>query len=83
MLASGPLFRVAPLKAARVGVLVTGSEVFQGLIEDRFAPIVREKVERLGSAVVAEAIVPDDSELIAKSVGKLLSAGADLIITTA
>ena len=83
VLASGPLFRVAPLKAARVGVLVTGSEVFQGLIEDRFAPIVREKVERLGSAVVAEAIVPDDSELIAKSVGKLLSAGADLIITTA
>jgi len=83
VLASGPLFRVLPLKAAQVGVLVTGSEVFQGLIEDRFAPIIREKVERLGSSVVAEAIVPDDSAQIAEAVAGLLAQGADLIITTA
>ena len=83
VLAAGPLFRVAPLLPAKVGVLVTGTEVFQGLIEDRFAPIVREKVERLGSTVVAEAIVPDDTDKIAEAVGKLLAQGADLIITTA
>jgi len=83
VLAAGPLFRVLPLKAAKVGVLVTGSEVFQGLIEDKFAPIIREKVERLGSEVVAEAVVPDDTEQIAAAVAGLLAQGADLIITTA
>jgi len=83
VLAGGPLFRVIPLKPAKVGVLVTGSEVFQGLIEDKFAPIIREKVERLGSSVVAEAIVPDDAGRIAEAVSGLLSQGADLIITTA
>jgi formylmethanofuran dehydrogenase subunit E len=83
VLASGPLFRVLPLRSAQVGVLVTGSEVFQGLIEDKFAPIIREKVERLGSSVVAEAIVPDDAGRIAEAVAGLLAQGADLIITTA
>jgi len=83
VLAAGPLFRVLPLGAAQVGVLVTGSEVFQGLIEDKFAPIIREKVERLGSSVVAEAIVPDDAAQIAQAVAGLLAQGADLIITTA
>ncbi|MBU1229218.1 MAG: trehalose-binding protein [Proteobacteria bacterium] len=83
VLAGGPLFRVAPLQTMRVGVLVTGTEVFQGLIEDRFAPVIREKVERLGSSVVAEAIVPDDAGRIAAAVGDLLAAGADLVITTA
>ncbi|MDP3426684.1 MAG: molybdopterin-binding protein, partial [Humidesulfovibrio sp.] len=83
VLAAGPLFRVLPLRPAQVGVLVTGSEVFQGLIEDKFAPIIREKVERLGSSVVAEAVVPDDADKIAEAVAGLLAQGADLIITTA
>ena len=83
LLSAGPLFTIAPLKAARVGVLVTGTEVFQGLIEDKFAPVIREKVERLGSQVVAVDIVPDDAGQIARSVGKLLAAGANLIVTTA
>ncbi|MDR3641502.1 MAG: FmdE family protein [Humidesulfovibrio sp.] len=83
VLAAGPLFSIAPIKPARVGILVTGSEVFQGLIEDKFAPVIREKVERLGSTVVAVDIVPDDAERIAQSVGKMLTAGAELIVTTA
>jgi formylmethanofuran dehydrogenase subunit E len=56
-------------------VLVTGTEVFKGLVEDRFAPFIREKVERLGSQVVAVDMVPDDADMIARSVGKLLTAG--------
>ena len=83
VLSAGPLFRIAPIKALRVGVLVTGTEVFQGLIKDKFAPVIREKVECLGSRVIAVDIVPDDASLIAQSVGKMLTAGADLIVTTA
>ena len=83
VLAAGPLFRVVPIVPARVGVLVTGTEIFQGLIEDKFAPVVRDKVERLGSSIVAVDIVPDDAAQIAASVAKMLSAGATLIVTTA
>lgn len=83
VLAAGPLFSIAAVKPARVGILVTGTEVFQGLIEDKFAPVIRDKVERLGSRVVAVDVVPDDAKAIAQSVAKLLSAGAELIVTTA
>lgn len=63
-----PLLSVLPLRQARVGVLVTGTEVFQGLIEDRFAPIIRAKAEALGSAVIGEEFAPDDRRAIAEGV---------------
>jgi formylmethanofuran dehydrogenase subunit E len=78
-----PLLAIKPLRQAKVGVLVTGTEVFQGLIEDRFAPLIRAKAEALGSTIVGEEFAPDDRQAIAQSVGKLLGLGADLIVTTA
>lgn len=83
VLAPGPLFRVLALRRARVGILVTGSEVFQGLIQDGFIPIVRHKVERFECQVVETIIVPDEKEAIAQGVARILKAGADLIVTTA
>ena len=82
-LGDGPLISILPLRQARVGVLVTGTEVFQGLIEDRFAPIIRSKVEALGSSVIGEEFAPDDRNAIADGAKKLLDLGADLIVTTA
>lgn len=82
-LGDGPIMSIAPLRQAKVGVLVTGTEVFQGLIEDRFAPIIRAKAEALGSTVVGEVFAPDDREAIADGVKQLLALGADLIVTTA
>lgn len=83
VLSDGPLVSVLPMRKARVGILVTGTEVFQGLIKDRFIPIISDKVERLGSQVVKSLIVPDDRDAIRNGVKELLDAGADLLVTTA
>jgi formylmethanofuran dehydrogenase subunit E len=83
VLAEGPLFVVRPMRKPRTGVLVTGTEVYSGLIEDKFEPVVRGKVEALGGSVVAAVTVPDDRAAVAEGVAKLLAAGADLIVTTA
>jgi len=83
VLRDSSLFRVLPLRQARVGILVTGSEVFQGLVEDRFIPIISAKVEKFGCQVVKSLIAPDDREAIRSGVHDLLDAGADLLITTA
>lgn len=83
VLAAGPLFRVMPLRKARTAVLITGTEVFRGWIQDRFQPIIRRKVEALGSDVIDVRIVPDDRARIRAAVQAQLAAGADLIITTA
>ncbi|HYR03407.1 MAG TPA: FmdE family protein, partial [Syntrophobacteria bacterium] len=83
ILGGGPIFRVLPMRRARVGILVTGTEVFQGLIKDQFAPIIEAKVRKYGCEVVRALIVLDDRSAIRGGVGELLDAGADLLVTTA
>jgi formylmethanofuran dehydrogenase subunit E len=83
MLQEGPLFDILPLRKAKVGILVTGTEVFRGLVQDRFIPIIRAKSEKYGCCVVHAEIVPDEKEAIVAGVGRILNAGADLLVTTA
>ncbi len=81
--AETPIFTVLPLRQAKVGVLITGDEVFSGKIEDRFEEIIRKKVTALGSEVRQAIIVPDNREQIRDNARTLLDAGCDIIITTA
>ena len=83
VLSGGPLFSVRPLRRARVGILVTGTEVFEKKIVDGFAPIIRHKVERLECRVVWQKIVPDLREAIAEAVAEARDARVDLLVTTA
>ena len=83
VLEDGPLFKVVPMRKAKIGILVTGTEVFQGLIEDRFAPIITQKAQQHHCEVVKTLFAPDDADLIVRGVRDLLDAGADFIVTTA
>ena len=71
------------MRKAKIGILVTGTEVFQGLIEDRFAPIITQKAQQHHCEVVKTLFAPDDADLIVRGVRDLLDAGADFIVTTA
>lgn len=77
---NGAVLEVRPLKSARVGLVITGNEVYHGLISDRFAPILTEKVKALGSEVVALEFAPDDSEVIAQVIRGHLEKGCDLLL---
>jgi formylmethanofuran dehydrogenase subunit E len=83
VLADGPLFRVVAMRPAWVGILVTGSEIFQGLVEDKFIPIIKTKVEQFPCEVVQSLIVPDERRAIRDGIRELITAGADLLVTTA
>jgi molybdenum cofactor synthesis domain-containing protein len=76
----GGIVAVQPLRKAKVGIVITGNEVFSGLIEDRFAPILTEKVTDLGSQVCGIEFTPDDAELIQQAIAKHLNNGCDLIL---
>jgi len=82
-LGDGPVLSIHPLRKAKVGILVTGTEVFQGLIEDKFVPIISSKIIKLGSEVLKSDIVPDEREAITTAANAMLDAGCDMIITTA
>ena len=77
---NGAVLAVKNLRQARVGLVITGSEVFHGLIEDRFAPVLSKKVTALGSKVEGIMFAPDDEELISKAIRSHLDKGCDLIL---
>ena len=80
---AGGLISVVKIRQASAGIIITGNEVFQGLIEDKFEPIIKGKLKVLGSHVKMSEIVPDDSERIADAIDRMIHGGCDLIVTTA
>lgn len=76
----GRVVEVIPLPEKKVGVVITGSEVFKGRIEDRFGEVIQKKVEALGSRVLPKLLAPDDVELIAQAIARLKDQGAEIIL---
>ncbi len=77
-----PVIQVKPFRSMQVGAIVTGSEVYEGLVEDGFDQHVGAKITALGSQVFRKVLVPDDTTMIATAANELIAAGCNLIITT-
>lgn len=80
--AENGVLQVLPLKQANVGVMITGSEVYHGRIEDKFELIIRKKVTDLGGRVIDVVFLPDDDALIADAAVNFVEQGADVLVTT-
>jgi len=76
----GNVIKVTPFKAKKVGVVITGNEVFKGRIKDKFGDTIRSKVEPLGSVINHQIIVPDDEELVARAVLEMRDKGSEVIV---
>jgi len=79
---NGPVFKVDEFKKAKARLIITGSEVYKGLIQDKFEPIVRKKMLSYGSELVESIILPDDRDMISKTLRGYLAKDTDIIITT-
>lgn len=81
-LGQGPIFSVKAYVRRRAGLIITGSEVYEGLVEDRFEAVVRRKLDGYGASLAETVILPDDADLIAAHVRRFMARGTDLIVTT-
>lgn len=79
---NGPIFEVKPYKPYKAGIIVTGSEVFKGRIEDKFGPVVERKLKSYGTDIIFKTIVPDELDTIKEAVLEAKDKGADLIVVT-
>lgn len=77
-----PIIQVKEIKKPKVGVVITGNEVYHGRIKDAFAPVISKKIEEIEGELVGVYYAPDDKPFIADRLRELLNAGADLLITT-
>ncbi|OIQ50903.1 putative competence-damage inducible protein [Pseudodesulfovibrio hydrargyri] len=79
---TGPLLRVRPFLPLRVGMVVTGSEVYHGRIKDTFSPVLEKKVAAYGGRIVKKALAPDDTDALRHRVADVLREEIDLLVLT-
>ncbi len=79
---AAPIFSVKAYHRKNIRLVITGNEVYEGLIEDRFENIVRSKLQALGASLLETVILPDDPERIADAIRNMAAADTDMIITT-
>lgn len=77
-----PIVQVKEIRKPKVGVVITGNEVYHGRIKDAFAPVITKKIEEINGELVGVYYAPDDKAFIVDRLRELLKAGADLLITT-
>lgn len=79
---NAPLIQVRPLKKCKVGVIITGSEIYKGRIEDKFGPVIHTKFSSYGSTILGQKLVSDSQELTVNAINEFVEQGADFIVLT-
>ncbi len=79
---NAPVIEVKPFRPFKVGLVITGSEVYQGRIEDKFGPVVKAKFSDLGSRVIREVLVSDSVSLTSKAIQDVIEEGAEMVAVT-
>lgn len=79
---SNPILEVRPLKNYKVGIVTTGSEVYNGRIKDKFGPVLRSKIEGWGSTFLGQSFASDDIPLIQNCIKEHLNQGAEMILVS-
>lgn len=71
---------VKELKPMKVGLVITGTEVFEGRIKDGFAPVMKEKIRHYGCNLLDLQYCPDDLTVIEKAIADMADMGADVVL---
>ena len=78
----GSPFEVKPYRKLKFGIITTGNEIYKGRIEDRFGPVIREKMAYYDAQDLGQKICPDDMEKMERFIWDFVEQGADLILLT-
>lgn len=76
------LLDLRPYQKKKIGVIITGSEVYSGRIQDKFEPVVRRKMEQYPSEILGVTICDDDLDMIVNAAKTFLEQGANFLIFT-
>jgi molybdenum cofactor synthesis domain-containing protein len=77
-----PLLELLPYVKKTAAIITTGGEVAKGLIEDKFTPVVEQKLAQSGISVIFKTLVSDEKSEIVRQIAKARAGGAEIIICT-
>ncbi|MDO4547618.1 MAG: molybdopterin-binding protein [Clostridia bacterium] len=76
------LIEILPYRERKIGVIITGSEIYNNRIKDKFEPVVREKMKKYPAQISSVAICDDDLDMICSAARRHLNDGCDFLIFT-
>ena len=74
------LFDLLPYQELKVGIIITGSEIYSGRIKDKFEPVARKKLEQYPAEILGVTICDDELDMLVGAAKAFLEQGADLLI---
>ncbi|MDO4748398.1 MAG: molybdopterin-binding protein [Eubacteriales bacterium] len=77
-----PILKVVPFKLKTAGIITTGSEVYSGKIEDKFTPVIIDKLKDYHIEVVEHITTDDNIDNIIDAIATVKSKGVELILCT-
>lgn len=77
-----PLMQVLAYRLRSCAIITTGSEVFSGRIEDRFTPVLVQKLSAYGISVTKHTVVDDEIGHIEAAIREAKKERPDLILCT-
>lgn len=79
---NGAILEVKELKNFKAGVVVTGTEVYEGRIKDKFGIVLENKIKSFGSTMIGMEYSKDDEMMIQEKIELLIKQGAEIILTS-
>ena len=77
-----PVFALLPFQKKKAAIVTTGSEVYHGRIQDKFTPVVRQKLEEYGVEVLGNTICNDEPDMVTEAVNDWIKKGAQMVVCT-
>ena len=78
----GGIFSVKKLSKPDTGLIITGNEVYSGKIKDKFAPLIRKKLNFFDCQLKETIFLPDDKHKITQEIKGFIEKGYGLILVT-
>ena len=77
-----PIMKVEPYKKFKVGLVVTGSEIYRERIKDTFTPVIESKLKTFGLEINERRLSDDTKEMTHAKIMKLVELGMEMILCT-
>ena len=80
VIGSDHLLKVLPFARKKYAIVTAGSEVYKGLIDDKFGPVIKDKMNEFHNEFMGQKIVDDNPEMITKSILEFIDNGAEMVL---
>lgn len=74
------VIKLIPFNKSKIGLVVTGSEVYNGRIEDKFGPTIVDKCNEYDVEIIGKKVCDDNVDMIGNSISDFIKQGADIVL---